>query len=126
MDFIPKSSWELLKVFMKIAKNKSIAASLIFAIIICSSTITTIFTASSFYIDYLEEMDGIEYVFNQIENGSLDGISDATWNFDLKQIKLQLNGIRNNADVISGEIFDKDKDKLYSFEKEALKQEVKD
>lgn len=88
-------------------KNYRIAKRLLLYIIIFSSFVTLIATSIQLYTDYKRDIDVINSRLNEIERGHLASISASLWNLDIKQLELQMDGIKQLPDILSVEILEK-------------------
>lgn len=85
-------------------KNYGIARHLLFYIIIFSSCVTLLATSLQLYTDYQRDLDVINSRLNEIEGSYIGSISASLWNLDIKQLELQLEGIKHLPDINSVEI----------------------
>ncbi len=76
-----------------------IAKRLILVVVLVSSLITLITTATQLAIDYFHDMDNIERNFGIIEATYLGAISQSLWTFDDEQIGLLLTGLINLPNI---------------------------
>lgn len=88
-------------------KRDSIAHRLLLYIIIFSSFVTLISTSFQLYTDYTRDIDIINGRLNDIENSYLASISSSLWNLDIKQLELQMDGIKHLPDIKTVEIIEK-------------------
>lgn len=79
--------------------RKSLSYRLLFYVLLCSSCLTLICTAFQIYVDYRASIDGIEKTFKTIESTYLDMITNSLWNYNERQISIELNGLVNMADI---------------------------
>ncbi|MCP3945071.1 MAG: hypothetical protein GY710_26835 [Desulfobacteraceae bacterium] len=79
-------------------KNKLIYRLLVY-ILLFSSIVTTIITATQIYIEYQRDIDVINNEFNKIETSFKKPIIEALWFFNKNALKLQLEGISNLRDI---------------------------
>lgn len=80
-------------------KKKTLATKLIIYILLFSSFLTLILTSIQIFADYKTEVNETKSQFNLIQNGFLNGLTNAVWFFDEKQIENHLDGIMKIADV---------------------------
>src|SRR5690606_7966536 len=85
-------------------KNYGIARRLLLYIIIFSSGVTLLATSWQLYTDYQRDLDVINSRLNEIEGGYIGSISASLWNLDIKQLELQLDGIKHLPDIKAVEI----------------------
>jgi hypothetical protein len=76
-----------------------IAQRFIFYILLFSSTITLILTATQLYLDYRHGLDSIHSSINQIEVSYLDGIAKSLWVSDAELLQIQLEGMLKLNDM---------------------------
>lgn len=88
-------------------KRDSIAQRLLLYIIIFSSFVTLISTSFQLYTDYTRDIDLINGRLNDIENSYLASISASLWNLDIKQLELQMDGIKHLPDIKTVEVIEK-------------------
>jgi signal transduction histidine kinase len=88
-------------------QNYSIAKRLLLYIIIFSSFVTLIATSIQLYTDYKRDISAINSRLNEIERGYLASISASLWNLDIKQLELQMDGIKHLPDIQAVEIQEK-------------------
>lgn len=60
-------------------------------ILLISTIATALFASISFYLDYTEEIELLENSLNQIESGSISGVSDSLFLSDLNDLKSQID-----------------------------------
>lgn len=82
----------------------SIKRKLVSAIVITSSILTTLVVILNYYIEYNNDLDGIEVRSRQIEKSILPSLTNSVWNLDLNGISTQLKGISALEDVLYVEI----------------------
>lgn len=80
--------------------KQSIGKQLIFWILLTSSIITLLITATHLYVDYRSDVSAINERLEQIEVSYLQTISSSLWVEDTQQLEVQLLGIKNLPDVI--------------------------
>lgn len=95
----PKRKSARSKIFEGVLGKRLLAYLLLF-----SSFVT--FVASSFilYRDYQKELGQKEAYLVQIEKSYLPSLAQSLWDFDLSQVRLQLNGIRNFPYIVYAEV----------------------
>ena len=86
-----------------------IARRFILYIVLFSSLITLIITASQLYRDYNNDISLIEYELARIETVHKESISAALWASNSKLLQTTIEGILQNRDIQYIEIRDKDK-----------------
>lgn len=91
-------------------KNYGIARRLLLYIIIFSSGVTLIATSWQLYTDYQRDLDVINSRLNEIEGGYIGSISASLWNLDIKQLELQLDGIKHLPDIKAVEIHERNEE----------------
>ncbi|MCW8885590.1 MAG: ATP-binding protein [Motiliproteus sp.] len=72
---------------------------LLTAILVCSSAITLLATATQLYLDYKNELSAIDERIQQIEASSLDSLASSLWEINPEQIQIQLDGLKQLPDV---------------------------
>lgn len=82
----------------------SIKRQLVSAIVITSSLLTTLVVVLNYYIEYNNDLDGIEIRSRQIEKSILPSLTNSVWNLDISGISTQLKGISALEDVLYVEI----------------------
>ncbi len=82
----------------------SIKRKLVSAIVITSSLLTTLVVILNYYIEYNNDLDGIEVRAKQIEKSILPSLTNSVWNLDINGISTQLKGISALEDVLYVEI----------------------
>lgn len=82
----------------------SIKRQLVSAIVITSSLLTTLVVVLNYYIEYNNDLDGIETKSRQIEKSILPSLTNSVWNLDISGISTQLKGISALEDVLYVEI----------------------
>lgn len=85
-------------------KNYGIARRLLLYIIIFSSFVTLLATSLQLYTDYQRDLDVINGRLNEIEGSYIGSISASLWNLDIKQLELQLDGIKHLPDIKAVEV----------------------
>jgi uncharacterized membrane protein affecting hemolysin expression len=93
-------------------KFTSIGKKSLFAILLVSTLVTTLFTIISFAMDYNNEMDSLSQNLTLIESTSSDPLTKAIWDFNDEQVKNLLNGITKVDNFIKAEIYSPDKTKI--------------
>ena len=99
----PSAGHALRDIFYAV-KNYGIARHLLLYIIIFSSFVTLLATSLQLYTDYQRDLDVINSRLNEIEGGYIGSISASLWNLDIKQLELQLDGIKHLPDIKAVEI----------------------
>ncbi len=77
---------------------------LLLLILLTSSLITLILTATQLYLDYRRDLDGIERRLDEIERSNLGTIASSLWKLDADQLQLQLDGIVRLPDMLGAEV----------------------
>jgi len=77
---------------------------LLLLILIASSLVTLILTATQLYLDYRRDLDGIERRLDEIENSNLGTLASSLWKLDVEQLQLQLDGIVRLPDMLGAEV----------------------
>lgn len=85
-------------------KNHGIARHLLLYIILFSSFVTLLATSLQLYTDYQRDLDIINNRLNDIRGGYIGSISASLWNLDIKQLELQLDGIKHLPDIKAVEL----------------------
>lgn len=80
-------------------QNNPLGLRLLAAILICSSAITLIATATQLWIDYRYEVSAIDERIQQIETSSLRSLSNSLWEISPAQVQVQLDGLIQLPDV---------------------------
>lgn len=87
-------------------RNSILGRKLLLSIISFSFFITLIASSIILYADYKAGIKQISSSINRIESVYLPSLSFSLWNFDYKQIILQLKGINNFPGVIASQVID--------------------
>ncbi len=77
---------------------------LLLLILLASSLITLVLTATQLYLDYRRDLDGIERRLDEIENSNLGTLASSLWKLDSDQLQLQLDGIVRLPDMLGAEV----------------------
>lgn len=72
---------------------------LIVSILLFSGTITVIITAIQLYAEYRRDVNDIDVFISKIEKSFLSPIASSLWHFDMKSVRLQLEGILRFRDI---------------------------
>ncbi len=72
---------------------------LLTAILLCSSAITLLATATQLWLDYRNELSAIDERIKQIEDSSLDSLAASLWEINPGQVRVQLEGLKQLPDV---------------------------
>ena len=88
-------------VIEKLSKRQSIGKVLLVWIVLFSSLMTVVLSGIQLYIDYQVELDTIETRLHEIENSYKGSIEASLWNVDVRQLEIQLEGIKRLPDVQS-------------------------
>ncbi|MEH6625390.1 MAG: ATP-binding protein [Motiliproteus sp.] len=92
-------SMNLIKSLNNYRLQNPLGVRLLTAILICSSAITLLATATQLYLDYKNELSTIDERIKQIEASSLDSLSSSLWEINPEQIQIQLDGLKQLPDV---------------------------
>ena len=90
----------LFKTLNRYRQQNPLGVRLLTAIVLCSSAITLIATATQLYLDYRYELSAIDDRVQQIEASSLDSLTSSLWEINPEQIQVQLEGLKQLPDVI--------------------------
>ncbi|RTE65556.1 HAMP domain-containing protein [Amphritea opalescens] len=85
--------------FKALCRQKPLGIRLLTAILLYSSVITLIATATQLWLDYRYERSAIEERLQQIEASSLNSLANSLWEISPTQIQVQLDGILQLPDV---------------------------
>lgn len=85
-------------------RDYGIARQLLVYIIIFSSCVTLLATSIQLYTDYQRDLGIINSRLNEIEGSYIGSISASLWNLDIKQLELQLDGIKHLPDIKAVEV----------------------
>ncbi len=85
--------------FYELCNQKPLGLRLLTAILLYSSVITLIATATQLWLDYRYERSAIEERLQQIEASSLNSLANSLWEISPTQIQVQLDGILQLPDV---------------------------
>ncbi len=88
--------------------SRSLRKRLVIAILVASSTITTLFTTVSFYMDYRIEMNSLEATFLDIQHSSAGSIADSLYDFNMDAVNAQIQGILGKSDIAHVIVFSDD------------------
>jgi C4-dicarboxylate-specific signal transduction histidine kinase len=91
---------------MKTKKYFSIQKKILIGILGISTVVTSVLTIASFYLDYKEEISGLESMFSQIEMSSVPSLATALWDFDDTKISAQIEGLYSLYDVVAVKVTD--------------------
>jgi C4-dicarboxylate-specific signal transduction histidine kinase len=96
---------------MKILKNIGgrLNIKILTGVLFVSGFVTLIITAAQVYWDYSLDIQGIESRISQIENSYIDPIANSLWEYNLKQVEISLEGIKNIPDIEYVNIVNKNK-----------------
>jgi PAS domain S-box-containing protein len=84
--------------------RRGIALRLLAGVLLFSSVVTLLLTAIQLYLDYRYEVSAIESRLDEIERSYLDSLGESLWNFDDKQLALQVEGILRLPDIQAVEL----------------------
>ena len=89
-----------LKFFNKaLVRNNGIARRIMVAVILFSSAVTAVITAFELYLDYRQDMLGIDERIESIHKVYLPTLTESVWVAERNQIQNQLNGLLNLGDI---------------------------
>lgn len=91
-----------------------IAKKLIVYIILFSSVITLIITATQLYIEFRYDVKGISQKLEQIKTSYQDSITHSVWVSDRKQLQVILDGITELPDVVYAKVIISDHNEVVS------------
>jgi signal transduction histidine kinase/ActR/RegA family two-component response regulator len=101
----------MIGIFMKIVqrlrsgrRNRRLGPRLLGAIVLASACLALLATGIQLYLDYSRDLSEIDAEFKQIETSYLDSVANSLWNFDTRQIRLQLDGLVKIPDVRYAEV----------------------
>ena len=80
-------------------RNNGIARRIMLAVILFSSAITTVITAVELYIEYRQDMRGIDERVESIRQVYLPTLTESVWIAESTQLQTQLKGLLNLADI---------------------------
>lgn len=84
--------------------REGIARKLIVFVVLFSSAITLLTTAIQLYLEYNNDVRGLEREFAQIENSYLRSVASTVWVADNQQLRVMLNGIQQLPDITRVEV----------------------
>lgn len=84
---------------MKLNHRSRLVRRLVVYILLFSSLITLLSTAYQLYAEYQRDMQMVHTGLDQVEKSHLDAIVSHLWVYDMRNLKVQLNGILNLPDV---------------------------
>lgn len=90
--------------FWRSLLRPGIGRRLLLLILLASSLVTLILTATQLYLDYRRDLDGIERRLDEIERSDLASLAGSLWKFDADQLQLQLDGIVRLPDMLGAEV----------------------
>lgn len=85
--------------FTRYARDNPIATRLLGLIVLCSSTIALIAIVLQLYASFNEDVSSLEKRLDQVRVSTLASITKSLWGFDQAQLKIQINGVLDVADV---------------------------
>jgi diguanylate cyclase (GGDEF)-like protein/PAS domain S-box-containing protein len=80
-------------------RNNGIARRIMVAVILFSSAVTAVITAVELYLDYRQDMRGIDERVESIRKVYLPTLTESVWVAERTQIQNQLNGLLNLGDI---------------------------
>ena len=80
-------------------RHNPLGLRLLTAILICSSAITLVATATQLWLDYRYELSAIDERLYQIETSSIKSLSNSLWEISPAQVQVQLDGLLQLPDV---------------------------
>lgn len=89
----------MIQALIETIRKKTIAARLLFYILMTSFFFTLIGTSFQLYIDFLSDKSSVESQIDQIENIYLKSLAKSTWDLDRQGIILQLEGVLKLQDI---------------------------
>jgi PAS domain S-box-containing protein len=99
---------------LDIKKKQHLGKLLAILIILVSSLITVITTAVQLWFDYSEEINIVDFRFNEIEDAHVGAIVDSLWSYDNKLTQIQLNGISSVSEIEFAEIKTAENNKTFT------------
>ncbi|MEO5338180.1 MAG: ATP-binding protein [Magnetospirillum sp. WYHS-4] len=84
--------------------RRGIGVRLLVRILLVSSLVTLILTATQLFIDYRRDVSDIEDRLAEVEQGHLGSIGRSLWNVDAEQLRLQLEGLLRLPDMQALEV----------------------
>ena len=102
------------------ARTSKLGKKLVFAVLIISSIITTVMTATTFYLDYNSELSKMEQQFEQIKKVNLQALAGSLYSVDDPLIDAQIDGLLNIDHVVSIRLFDESNEKIRDREKKDI------
>jgi len=88
--------------------RNSIGMRLLARVLFFGACVTLILTAIQLYLEYRRDVADVELRLNQIGGTYLDSLAEGLWNFDEKQLRLQLEGILRLPDIRGVEVREAD------------------
>jgi len=79
--------------------NNGVARRLVLALILFSSAITAVLTASELYFEYRDDIRGIDRRIESIRDVYLPALAESVWVAEGSRIQTQLDGLRNLRDI---------------------------
>ncbi len=89
----------LLQRIKSFCRHNPLGLRLLTAILICSSAITLVATATQLWLDYRYELSAIDERLHQIETSSIKSLSNSLWEISPAQVQVQLEGLLQLPDV---------------------------
>ena len=89
----------LLQRIKNFCRHNPLGLRLLTAILICSSAITLVATATQLWLDYRYELSAIDERLHQIETSSIKSLSNSLWEISPAQVQVQLEGLLQQPDV---------------------------
>ncbi|WP_111641107.1 sensor histidine kinase [Marinimicrobium alkaliphilum] len=102
MPYSPSPSSGLRSAFSR----RGIGRRLLLLIILFSSCVTLLSTGVQLYVDYQRDLSAINTRLDEVESGYLGSISASLWNLDIRQLQLQLEGVRHLPDIQSVAVYE--------------------
>ncbi|MBI3899354.1 MAG: EAL domain-containing protein [Gammaproteobacteria bacterium] len=81
------------------SKGRSLSRRVVTAILLCSTVFALIATGVQLLLDYRRDVSEIEVRMLNIERSYVESVSVALWDFDMRQIRTQIEGIRRLPDI---------------------------
>ena len=86
--------------------HKSVSHKILGGVVLIGAILTLISTIAISYSDYQSELGYLDKRFLQISESFEKPLALSMWNFDEEQIKVTLNSIFNQADIVYVSVFD--------------------
>jgi len=85
-------------------RENRIGARLVVAILLFSSVVTLILTAVDLFLEYRGSVNTLQRRLDEIERSYAGGLGEGLWNLEIRQLRLQAQGIAKLPDIAQVEI----------------------